>query len=85
MWVRTAQMKNPFASQTKGEMFVQVAQRIGRERAAKLLSRSHSCSRGDIRFAGVSGRSPLRSLFWMFGSTGSFRSGRMWGMPPVTS
>ena len=51
-----AQMKNPFASQTKGEMFVQVAQRIGRERAAKILSRSNSCSRGDVRFAGVSGK-----------------------------
>ena len=48
-----AAIENPFAGQTKGQMFAQVAGDLGPEQAARLLSASHSCGRGDVRFAGV--------------------------------
>jgi hypothetical protein len=40
---------NPFASMTKGEMYTEVAQELGRDEAAKLLSKSHSCA--HVRWA----------------------------------
>ena len=36
-------------------MFTQVADSHGRDQASRLLSASHSCARGDNRFAGVTG------------------------------
>ena len=50
-----AEIKNPFAQLTKAQMFTMVAADIGPERASALLSASHSCARGDNRFAGVKG------------------------------
>ena len=48
-----AAIENPFADQTKGQMFARVAADLGSEQASILLSESHSCGRGDVRFAGV--------------------------------
>ena len=48
-------IENPFAYHTKAEMFAQVAANHGRDVASKLLSASHSCARGDNRFAAVEG------------------------------
>ena len=50
-----AEIDNAFADQTKAEMFARVAADLGSERASTLLSASHSCARGDVRFAGVEG------------------------------
>ncbi len=46
---------NPCASLTKAQMFSGVTSQIGAANASKLLSRSHSCARGDNRFAGLAG------------------------------
>ena len=50
-----ADIENSFANQTKAQMFAQVAADLGPELASTLLSASHSCGRGDVRFAGVAG------------------------------
>ena len=50
-----AEIDNAFANQTKAEMFAQVAADLGNDQAATLLSASHSCARGDVRFAAVEG------------------------------
>ena len=50
-----AVIQNPFVNQTKGQMFAQVAAELGQDQASGLLSASYSCTRGDIRFAGVTG------------------------------
>lgn len=50
-----AEIENPFASQTKSEMFNRVVELVGAEQASALLSASHSCARGDFRFAAVPG------------------------------
>ena len=49
-------LSNPFASATKGEMYRDVAQALGKEEAAKLLSMSHSCA--HVRWATGSGYPP---------------------------
>jgi len=51
-----ADFSNPFVNATKGEMFGSVADMIGRDRAAVLLSKTHSCS--HVRWAGRFGRPP---------------------------
>lgn len=51
-----AAIQNPFAQDTKGQMFRRVAELLGNEEASRLLSISRSCSRSaDLRFAGVQG------------------------------
>ena len=50
-----SEIENPFAYSTKSQMFRDVVGLIGSERASHLLSASHSCARGDIRFARVQG------------------------------
>lgn len=47
---------NPFARATKGEMFASVGELIGRDQAAVLLSKTHSCA--HLRWAGSFGRPP---------------------------
>lgn len=47
---------NPFARETKGEMFTFVGEVLGRKRAGALLSSTHSCS--HVRWAGRFGRPP---------------------------
>lgn len=51
-----ADFSNPFMGATKGEMFADVASIIGDHEAARLLSKTHSCS--HIRWAGMFGRPP---------------------------
>ena len=50
-----ADLTNPFESQTKGEMFRQVGKRYGDDTASELLSASHSCSRGYLKFDAPTG------------------------------
>ena len=50
-----SQIENPHADHTKAEMFKEVAELLGSEEASRLLSASHSCARGDIRFAKTPG------------------------------
>jgi 7-cyano-7-deazaguanine synthase in queuosine biosynthesis len=51
-----ADFSNPFARATKGEMFASVVELIGRDQAAALLSKTHSCA--HLRWAGRFGRPP---------------------------
>jgi 7-cyano-7-deazaguanine synthase in queuosine biosynthesis len=51
-----ADFSNPFAMATKGEMFASVGGLIGRDQAAALLSKTHSCA--HLRWAGSFGRPP---------------------------
>jgi hypothetical protein len=45
-----ADLTNPFQNKTKGEMFADVANKYGADRASIILSLSHSCSRGSLKF-----------------------------------
>ena len=49
------QIENPQAGHTKAEMFKEVAELLGYQEASRLLSASHSCARGNIRFAKTPG------------------------------
>jgi hypothetical protein len=50
-----AEIETPFAFDTKSEMFKHVVGLVGPEQASTVLSISHSCARGDLRFAAVTG------------------------------
>lgn len=50
-----ADLANPFEDRTKGEMFADVAAKYGNASASRLLSVSHSCSRGSLKFHAPSG------------------------------
>lgn len=50
-----SEIENPFAYNTKGQMFRYVVNLLGPDRSSDLLSASHSCSRGDLRFASAGG------------------------------
>lgn len=52
-----AQIENPFAALTKGEMFRRVADVVGIDAASTYLSATNSCSHTDARFSGVTGAS----------------------------
>ncbi len=52
-----ADIHNPFARHTKGEMFTQAAELVGSAPAARLLSRTHSCAHTGHR----SHRIPVRT------------------------
>lgn len=45
-----ADLTNPFEHNTKGEMFTDVANKYGANEASIILSVSHSCSRGNLKF-----------------------------------
>ncbi|BBX25030.1 hypothetical protein [Mycolicibacterium alvei] len=45
---------NPFELMTKGEMFAEVARRIGKTEASNYLSATNSCSHTDARYSGAS-------------------------------
>lgn len=46
------QIQNPFETHTKGEMFSEIANRIGKAKASEFLSATNSCSHTDARFSG---------------------------------
>lgn len=46
-------IQNPFQSLTKGQMFTQVAGKIGADEASNYLSATNSCSHTDARYSGV--------------------------------
>lgn len=60
-----SEFSNPFATATKGEMFTEVASLIGKEKAADLLSKTHSCV--HVRWAGSFGRPPSTHCGVCFG------------------
>jgi hypothetical protein len=45
---------NPFQALTKGQVFRQVADQIGDDKASELLSRTHSCAKSDMWRYGLS-------------------------------
>jgi hypothetical protein len=47
-----SEVRNPFESLTKGEMFARAAQLLGADSAGKYLSLTNSCAHTDQRFAG---------------------------------
>lgn len=49
-----ASIENPFASQTKGEMFRWVADQMGTKQAGAFLSATNSCANTNRRFDGMS-------------------------------
>jgi 7-cyano-7-deazaguanine synthase in queuosine biosynthesis len=50
------ELSNPFAAATKGEMYAEVAELLGKDDAEKLLSMSHSCA--HVRWATGTGFRP---------------------------
>lgn len=46
-------IENPFEGMTKGEMFAQVALKIGTDAASSYLSTTNSCSHTDARYSGA--------------------------------
>ena len=60
-----ADLGNPFEAATKGEMFAEVASLLGRQEAADLLSKTHSCA--HVRLAGMFQRPPQTHCGACFG------------------
>jgi len=50
------ELSNPFSAATKGEMYAEVAELLGKDNAEKLLSMSHSCA--HVRWAAGTGYRP---------------------------
>lgn len=50
-----ADLANPFENKTKGEMFADVANKYSADQASAILSVSHSCSRGTLKFVAPTG------------------------------
>ncbi len=69
-----AEIETPFASQTKSEMFTRVSDLLGSEEASTLLSASHSCARGDLRFAAVHGATHCGVCFGCLVRRAAFRA-----------
>lgn len=59
-----ADISNPFDRMTKGEIFAQAADMIGRGESSKFLSRTHSCGHTDQRYLSIS---PLTQCGVCFG------------------
>jgi 7-cyano-7-deazaguanine synthase in queuosine biosynthesis len=47
-----AEIHNPFADLTKGEMFITASELVGADEASAFLSATHSCAHSDQRFIG---------------------------------
>ena len=45
-------IENPFEALTKGEMFAQLAERVGKDKASVYLSATNSCAHTDARYSG---------------------------------
>lgn len=58
-------LSNPFSAMTKGQMYREVADILGKDEAAKLLSKSHSCS--HVRWAIGTGLPPETQCGVCFG------------------
>lgn len=56
-------IENPFQQLTKGQVFRQVADRIGGEEASQYLSATNSCSHTDARFSGAAAGSSCGVCF----------------------
>ena len=77
-----SQLENPHANRTKSEMFKEVAELLGVLEASRLLSASHSCARGDVRFAKVPGVSHCGVCFGCLVRRAAFLSS---GIPDLTT
>lgn len=77
-----ADIVNPFGRDTKAEMFRIVADDLGVDAASALLSSSHSCARGDLRFAGVAGATHCGVCFGCLVRRAAFHAG---GVPDRTA
>lgn len=67
-------IQNPFQSLTKGEMFRQVAERIGDTETSDYLSATNSCSHTDARFSGVASGSSCGVCFGCLVRRASFKA-----------
>ena len=67
-------IQNPFAGQTKGEMFANLADSVGRVAASEFLSLTHSCGVNDQRFKGVSPKAQCGVCFGCVLRRASFRA-----------
>lgn len=65
---------NPFSGQTKGEMFADVADLLGREEASRFLSLTHSCGHTGQRSYGISVRRQCGVCFNCMLRKASFRA-----------
>jgi hypothetical protein len=70
-------IQNPFESMTKGEMFAEVARRIGKAKASKYLSATNSCSHTDARYSGASAGASCGVCFGCLVRRASFRAAKI--------
>jgi hypothetical protein len=67
-------IENPFEEMTKGEMFAEVASRIGKQAASEFLSATNSCSHTDARYSGGTSGSSCGVCFGCVVRRASFRA-----------
>lgn len=67
-------IENPFQQLTKGQVFRQVADRIGEAGASEYLSATHSCSHTDARYSGVAAGSSCGVCFGCLVRRASFHA-----------
>ena len=67
-------IENPFQHVTKGQLFGQVAARIGKDEASEYLSATNSCSHTDQRFSGVAAGSSCGVCFGCLVRRASFHA-----------
>jgi hypothetical protein len=70
----TAVIENPFAAQTKGEMFSWVEEQLGAEAASKFLSATNSCAHTNRRFDGMSAKKHCGVCYGCLVRRASFRA-----------
>lgn len=75
-------IENPFQQLTKGQMFGQVAEKVGKATACKYLSATNSCSHTDARFTGVAAGSSCGVCFGCLVRRASFQAA---GLSDVTT
>lgn len=67
-------IENPFQALTKGQIFSQVAEKIGKDEASEYLSATNSCSHTDARFSGVAAGSSCGVCFGCLVRRASFHA-----------
>lgn len=68
---------NPFEALTKGEMFAEVARRIGNARTSAYLSTTNSCSHTDSRYSGGSAGASCGVCFGCLVRRASFQAANL--------
>lgn len=67
-------IENPFQHLTKGQVFSQVAEKIGKAGASEYLSATNSCSHTDARYSGVAAGSSCGVCFGCLVRRASFQA-----------